>query len=507
MIVMRGLAIVVIAACSSHGGGGTGGDDDGSGSGSGGGVADAGVPTATCTAIAPVDVSSPTATVGTGTAASCTAAALQTAATAGGTIVFSCGSAPVTIAIAATIMIANETVIDGGNLVTLDGGGATRILYLNSNYNATTPRLTVQNLAFHAGMGPGSGDDTARGGGAIYRNGGSLTVIDAQFDDNHAGATGQDLAGGAIYGFGGGETVISGSTFTNNSASDGGAVGSLNGNLTVVNTTFSGNSATGSGGNPGDGGCGGGLYMDGTHEATSLCGVTIANNTAGAVGGGFFRVSNDHTGTFAMDRTTVDTNSTPVDTGNAGGLYLEGLAITMTASTISNNAGAYCGGLWLDAGSAALTNLTIANNTATASNGGGVWLANSPTGTMTNCTIANNQATASGQVAGAIFSTGLVLTNTIIANNTAQYDPSCEAPPLAGSAGNVQWPSGSLCTTSPKVADPMLGALGSNGGPTATMLPAAASPAAGLGTVDCPATDQRGNARAMPCTAGAVELP
>ncbi|HEX4455587.1 MAG TPA: choice-of-anchor Q domain-containing protein [Kofleriaceae bacterium] len=504
---MRGLAIAIIAACSSHGGGGTGGDDDGSGSGSGGNVADAGVPAATCTAIAPVDVSSPTATVGTGTATSCTAAALQTAATAGGTIVFSCGSAPVTIAIAQTIMIPDETVIDGGKLVTLDGGGATRILYLDSNYNATTPRLTVQNLAFHAGMGPGSGDDTARGGGAIYRNGGSLTVIDAQFDDNHAGATGQDLAGGAIYGFGGGETVISGSTFTNNSASDGGAVGSLNGNLTVVNSTFSGNSATGSGGNPGDGGCGGGLYMDGTHEATSLCGVTIANNTAGAIGGGFFRVSNDHTGTFAMDRTTVATNRTPADTGNAGGLYLEGLAVAMTASTISNNAGAYCGGLWLDAGSAALTNLTIASNTATASNGGGVWLANSPTGTMTNCTIANNQATASGQVAGAIFSTGLLLANTIIANNTAQYDPSCEAPPLAGSAGNLQWPSGSPCTTSPKVADPMLGALGSNGGPTATMMPAAGSPAAGLGTTDCPATDQLGNARATPCTAGAVELP
>ena len=137
----------------------------------------------------------------------------------------------------------------------------------------------------------------------------------------------------------------------------------------------------------------------------------------------------------------------------------------------------------------------------------GVWLGNPVTGTMVNCTIANNKATASGQVSGAIFGDGLTLTNTIIANNTAQYDPSCEAPPLAGSAGNLQWPSGSLCTTSPTVADPMLGALGSNGGPTATMLPAAGSPAAGLGTTDCPTTDQRGNPRSTPCTAGAVELP
>ena len=232
------------------------------------------------------------------------------------------------------------------------------------------------------------------------------------------------------------------------------------------------------------------------------------HNMAGAIGGGFFRVSNTNNGTFAMDRSTVDSNTvTAATTGNAGGLYLEGLAISLTASTISNNAGAYCGGVWIDGGSASLVNDTIANNTATASNGGGVWLANTPTGTMVNCTIANNMVTGSGMVAGAIFSDGLTLTNTVIANNTAQYDPSCEAPPLAGSSGNLQWPSGSLCTMSPTVADPMLAALGSNGGPTATMLPAAGSPAIHLGTMDCPATDQRGNARSMPCTAGAVEVP
>ena len=499
------LSIVAICACGGSHGSSNGGD--GGNSGGDGNVPPPPPPPATCTATGPVDVSSPTATVGDGSPGSCTAAALQTAATAGGIIVFSCGAAAITIPIAQTISFPKETVLDGGGLVTLDGGAATRILYLDSNYNAATPRLTVQNLTFHAGLGPPTGDDTARGGGAIYRNGGSLTVIDSKFDDNHAGATGQDLAGGAIYGFGGGETVISGSTFTHNAASNGGAVGSLNGDLTIVNSTFSGNAATGTGGNPGDGGCGGGIYMDGGKEATSLCGVTLANNTAGAIGGGFFRVSNDHTGTFAMDRSTVDSNTAMTDQSNAGGLYLEGLAITLTASAITNNQGAFCGGIWIDAGSANLTNVTIAGNTATASNGGGVWLANSPSGTMVNCTIANNQATASGQVAGAIFGDGLTLTNTIIANNTAQFDPSCEAPPLDGTSGNLQWPKGSLCTASPMVADPMLGALGDNGGPTATMLPASSGPAAGLGTTGCPATDQRGNARSTPCTAGAVELP
>ena len=68
--------------------------------------------------------------------ASCTAAALQAAATGGGTIVFNCGAAPVTITVTSPIMFTKETILDGGATVTLSGGGTSRILYLDSNYNA-----------------------------------------------------------------------------------------------------------------------------------------------------------------------------------------------------------------------------------------------------------------------------------------------------------------------------------------------------------------------------------
>ena len=467
-------------------------------------VGDVGVPVARCNAPPLIDVSAPTAKVGSGSAASCTEAALQTAATAGGTIAFDCGAAPITIAVTQTIVFAKETVIDGGGLVMLSGGGTARIFYLDSDYNTPTPRLTVQRLAFRDGQGPATGDDTARGGGAIYRDGGSLTVIDSSFDGNHAGATGQDLAGGAIYGFGRGETIITGSTFTNNAASDGGAVGSLNGDLTIINSTLAGNAATGTGGNPGNGGCGGAIYMDGRNEATTLCGVTIANNTAGAIGGGFFRVSNDHTGSFAMDRSTVDRNrvTSPTD-GNAGGLYLEGLAMAITGSTISRNEAFYNGGAWLSTGTVQLTNSTIAENTATGSNGGGLWLAHSPTGAILNCTIANNHSTADGQVAGGIFGDGLTLVNTIVANNTAMYQPTCDKVRSDGS-GDLQWPMGSPCTSAPLVADPMLGALGGTTGELETMALASGSPAHGIGA-GCPATDQLGKPRASACSAGAVE--
>lgn len=498
---MRSLALAAAVFASACGGDDSSGQgpDGGSATGDGGGPP----PQAVCDAPELSDVSAPDAVVGDGSPASCTAAALGSAVQAGGTIVFDCGADPHTIEVDEAIVISQPTVLDGGGTITLSGGGQSRILYLDSDYNTPTPRLVVQRLTFTAGQAPAGGDDTAQGGGAIYRDGGSLTVIDSRFIGNRAPSPGQDIAGGAIYGFGGGETVVVGSTFEDNQASNGGAIGSLNGDLIVLNSRLSNNAATGSGGNPGDGGAGGALYADGGDELTSLCGVIIEGNRAGAIGGGVFRVSNSDDGTFTMERTTVDDNATtPTDSGNAGGLYLQGLAITIAASTISRNQGFYGGGIWLNESQVDMVNVTIAENTTIGSNGAGVWLGNEPTGTLLNCTIADNHATGES-VAGAIFGSGLTLSNTIIANNTATYTKTCNVTRTGGS-GNLQWPDDSPCTEAPLVADPELASLADAGGDTEVMLPAAGSAAVGIAT-GCPATDQLGNPRPEPCTSGAVE--
>jgi hypothetical protein len=77
---------------------------------------------------------------------------------------------------------------------------------------------------------------------------------------------------------------------------------------------------------------------------------------------------------------------------------------------------------------------------------------------------------------------------------------------------DLQWPvnrvagggADSPCVTGITFADPMVGPLQDNGGPTLTMAAGAAASVVQIGT-NCPATDQTGKMRASPCTIGALE--
>lgn len=467
-----------------------------------------------------VDTSSPSQVVGDGSPASCTAEALGTAVSAGGVITFACGGEH-TIELREALSVTADTVLDGGGEITLSGRGRSRILELRGPPDADTPRLTVQRLTFIDGRGPSSGDDVERGGGAIFRFGGSLTVLDSTFRGHRIAERGPDVAGGAIYSRGGGTTLIARSTFTSNRGANGGAIGSLVAGLTLLNVSLVGNAATGQGAAAGNGGVGGAIYIDGAEEATVLCGVAIRDNDANAIGGGLFRVSNTGTGTFRMDASTIRDNRAP-DNGSsiAGGLYLQGLDVAIAASTIAGNEARFAGGLYYGPGCrGSVTNTTIAGNTALSSLGGGAVFDGSPSGLFLNVTFANNRAPGPEAFAGATVGSGVTFRNVVIDGHEAGNDftPISCLDRLDNGGGNVQWPvqragGGSddpdaLCTNGILVQDPQLGPLADNGGPTPTLLPAAASPAVGRG-VDCPSTDQRGEPRRRgACTSGAVEVP
>ncbi len=333
--------------------GATSGSSSGASSGTGT-LIDASAPSGRCTMAIPArgqaaDASKPTTVVGTGTAASCDFAHLQSAVTKGGIITFNCGSAPAAIKVTVTLNVptTKNTVIDGGNLVTLDGGGSTQILSFNSaNWQNNENSLTIQHIALTNAKMTGTmaipaapqtacsqGWDDGQGG-AIYMRDGNLNVIDAIFTNNQAAPLGPDTGGGAIYVQGSKHgTVIVGSVFTGNSAANGGAVGGLFNELDVYDSTFMGNKAVGHDANNddmsmckvmnngqyevGSGGNGGALYSDGNSVNVILCGDDIEGNAAGmnAFGGGLFFTSNNYKTASGGTLTIADTTMT----GNTGG--------------------------------------------------------------------------------------------------------------------------------------------------------------------------------------------
>ncbi len=127
--------------------------------GSAGGPSQAGNPDGSCSAGIPAlgkpaATSKPTTVVGTGTAASCTFSALNAAVSAGGVITFDCGAAKVTILVTATLKLPTNknTVIDGGNRITLDGGAAVQILRFESpDFRANDNGLTLQHITLTNG--------------------------------------------------------------------------------------------------------------------------------------------------------------------------------------------------------------------------------------------------------------------------------------------------------------------------------------------------------------------
>jgi hypothetical protein len=343
-------------------------------------VTSAGNPNGSCSAGVPargqpVDTSNPTTVVGTGSEASCTFSKLQAAATAGGIITFNCGSCPVTILVTATLNLptTKNTVIDGGNKITLDGGNAVQILRFDSaNFQANNYGLTLQHITLVNGKTtptvaiPTAPSPCSQGwndgeGGALYMRDGNLTVIDSIFMNNQGAPLGPDTGGGAIYVLGSKTGVlIAGSTFSNNAASNAGAVGCLFSELDVYNSLFTNNMAIGNGANNddatkcsainngqnevGSGGNGGALYSDGNSVNIILCGDAILNNSAGsgAFGGGLFFTSNNMGGTLTIADTTM--------TGNTGGHW------TVVSSGSVTNAGTAVG---TNAKSITITNSTL----------------------------------------------------------------------------------------------------------------------------------------------------
>jgi hypothetical protein len=288
-------------------------------------------------------------------------------------------------------------------------------------------------------------------------------------------------------------------TISNGHLSDRGGGISNYGNLTILNCTVSGNTQV-------TGGWGGGIYND-TVATLNVTNSIISGNSASDAGG----IANF--GALTLANSTVSGNSS---SGSGGGIWsFSGSTLTVTNSTISGNTAADAAGGIESLGPTTLTNTTISGNTAGGSGGG--LMRNGPTAsaTLTNVTITNNHAGTNG--GGALLNGGNdKLRNTIVAGNflgggtSTPNDIEGVVDTSAASSNNLIGTGGTGGLTAINgnqinVANPGLGPLANNGGPTLTnaLLPSSPALNAGSNALATNAgltTDQRGSARIVNTT-------
>jgi predicted outer membrane repeat protein len=293
--------------------------------------------------------------IGNGSPKACTSAAVVAAVRDGGVIRFDCGSRPVVIHMQQTAKVLNTTpqvVIDGGGKVTLSGDGRRRILYEDTCdparvfttshcQNQATPRLTVENLALADGNSTGQTFDG--GGGAIFDRGGHLRIVDSTFHADRCGTTGPDLGGGAVRvlsQYRRRPVQVSGSRFTGNVCSNGGALSSIGVSWTVIGSTFTDNRAIGHGANPArartpGGGSGGAIYNDGDTMHLTIGTSSFTHNRAKEGGGAIFFVSDDRTGTMSITDSRLTGNpSDGFHTAGLPGIFFLGVQPPVIARTV-----------------------------------------------------------------------------------------------------------------------------------------------------------------------------
>ena len=257
-----------------------------------------------------------------------------------------------------------------------------------------------------------------------------------------------------------------------------------NGQLTLNNSTVSGNSAF----------WGGGIYNQGV---LTLNNSMVTANSAINDGGGIISFNDDpynDDATLMLNNSIVSGNST---NGNGGGIYSTG-RFTLQNSTINDNyANEHGGGIYSNANQPlTLNNSTISGNQSNRSGGAIYNGRQESTLNLSSVTITNNTADSDGNESGdggGLFNLiGLVnMQNTIMAANhdhspTTQHTD-CSSVSVLNSLGynliiqDLACPVGGDTTGNLIDLDPNLGPLQDNGGPTLTHALLADSPALDAG--------------------------
>ncbi len=164
-----------------------------------------------------------------------------------------------TITLSKELVIGVDTSLDSLGLVTISGGGKTRVMHVKPGIHLDLSKITLAD---------GKASDTPGSGGDLWNEGGIVNLLDTTVDNGAADHNGADILSQ------GGTLTLGRVTLSNGKASgDGGALYIERGKVMLSNVTISTNSALGHGG--------GLVNFGGTVD---LINVTLYKNTAPADG-------------------------------------------------------------------------------------------------------------------------------------------------------------------------------------------------------------------------------
>ena len=284
----------------------------------------------------------------------------------------------------------------------------------------------------------------------------------------------------------------------------GGAIRHASGALTILGSRFIGNEA---------GSQGGAIRKAGT--ATVLIDRSIfSGNSSGAFGGALEL----NEGTAEIRRTTIERNRAQEE---GGGVESEGTPLLISSSTISGNrAELDGGGIAVEGSALTMLNSTVAGNRSL-DFGGGIFSSGTSAVSLNAVTVARNVANADQMGAAVVAGGGLyrsdaesfTVRNTLIALNGQGPQPfrqDCAGDPFDSLGSNLLTEAdncdGFDAAGDIVRANPKIGALRDNGGPTRTVALKQGSPAIGKAhRPSAPDRDQRGRQRDRSPDIGAFE--
>ena len=352
----------------------------------------------------------------------------------------------ISFSVTGTITLTSGELLIGQNL-TITGPGAPNLSVSANNSSrvfevSSAATVTISGLTISNGNVGGPA-----GGGGIFNNGGTLILTNSSVSGNSAST------GGGIYALGGVTSIVN-STVSSDSAGSGfgGGISNNNGQMQMIYSTLSSNSAI----------RGGGIYNTNGGQLQVTYSTLSGNAASGfnAIGGGIWNTKN-------------------LPFGGVGALS----TLTLTNSTLSNNSAPIGGGIYNGASTLNATFSTISGNSA--SSGGGGILNDSGTLVVQDTIVANNATGGNCFNGTTITSQGYNLSD----------DTSCIS--FFNQTGDLN--------NTPAGLDPT--GLQSNGGPTRTIALVASSPAVNAIPGPCAVnTDQRGVTRLLACDIGAFEV-